>query len=480
MAATEGPGAREAMAMQSIEKRLSGWKCSKTALSEQDVADLLKEFTELNRKEQENGPDNVPQKHSDNPKCSLYPSPGNILHTGRQLPRTPGPGILPLLPSQRFEPKDPGNEFFEELYKSVTGNSIRCTDNMVPCGRQLQHTPVQTGKTDAIGNSSALSEKLPQECFGAGTLSQESNIEDQLRDLLTIKVPENQPSCKANNLFSGPQCSKPSLSDPVRNGKIVNCNNKTNASNVERGDSSVEVNRRISERPVQGLNKIRISGVLKKMHGYECRNEDLEFLEQLANLERIKVLKGELSGLRKELTATNRDMELVLAKKEKIEEDIQKMKKSFERTVQLGREFLCRTQEGTVVVKDLPPEGVLKHLKLMSIQHVHQQVKVQLLAAQKELTNTREKHKSLKTTVKGKTSLETESCEQQMKEAESRVQGLQARGRAIHNKEKKLLQLKTRLRKHREMLQKQRQVFRRREHKLAPCNRLLLQSQSAT
>ncbi|XP_018101495.1 uncharacterized protein LOC108707911 isoform X2 [Xenopus laevis] len=436
MAATEGQGDREAMSMQSIEKRFSGWKCSKTALSDQKVADLLKEFTELNRKEQENGLDNVRQKNNPKEKCSVYPSPGNILHTGRQLPRTPGPGILPLLPSQIFEAKDPVGEVFEDLYQSINKNGIKGADNTVPCGRQLQRTPVLSGKLALIQQTSILSEEQLQGGIQTGTLPGDSNTEGQLKDLLNIKGSEKDPINKANSCLLETQCPEPILSDTATNEKIANCNAKMNASNVERGDGRAEVNRRISELPVQGLNKIRVSGVLKKMPGYECRSEDLEFLEQLANLEKIKVLKGELSGLRKGLTTANRNMELEMAKKEKIEEDIHKMKKSFENTVQLGREFLSRTQEDPTAVKDLAAEDILKNLKLMSIQQVHQKVKVQLLAAQKDLTKRREMNKSLKTTVEVKI-------------------------------RKKLLLLKARLKKHRSILQKQRSVFKRREHKSA-------------
>ncbi|KAM4795636.1 uncharacterized protein WCC33_000700 [Rhinophrynus dorsalis] len=644
-----------AMSLQNTERRVSGWKCSKTALSDQEVTNILKEFTEKNREEQVNdgGSHFVNLHHK--PKVSMYPSPVNILHTGRQLPRTPGPGVLPLLPSQVFEPKVAGNESFEDLFRLVTKNGIPGTDNMFPTGRQLQRTPISTSEKEAAVDSNICKEDQPlsqengqkveqvsadlETCrrYGKHTNGktdpnngekkrslEEQNSEPYLsettRQQEKMEPNEGTNSDNARSLqntgkrVSGWKCSKTSLSDqqlphtpgpeilpllpsqvyepkvagnesfedlfrlitkngimdtdnvvptgkplqrtPIRtspqeasvdsdivkedqsltqdggqkvevSADSVTCrrpekhtNNKTDPNNVETkgsleepnsephlfevtrqqdnmerkdgadsnnswlrvskqrllpmtlslnaetGNSKPEViahevqagtqgrkereaqieaeerhrktveincavkscerpvcvNRRISELPVQGLNLLRVSGVLKKMPGYECREEDLEFLVQLKIQEKAKVLKDKVNSLRKELTTVDRDTELVLAKKEKIEEDIQIMKDSIEKTVRLGRAFLCRVHDDPASVKVLSPQEVLKQLNPMTIQQMQHQDRVHLLAAQRELARRKQEATNSQQLIEDKMSLNVESCNQRMDEAKSRVQ----------------------------------------------------------
>lgn len=184
----------QVMGLPDTKRRSSGWKCSKTALGEEDAINLLKEFAELKRKERENDPEVKRVKNKYKLKTSAYPSPGNILHTGRQLPRSPGPGVLPLLPSQKFEPKEPGDESFDQLRSF----SIKEVDNIVPSGRQLSRTPllaepeqchVQGGIHPNIQNVNSM-QKLSQtvnsvRCNTTEILSNEEdlNMPDTLEDL---------------------------------------------------------------------------------------------------------------------------------------------------------------------------------------------------------------------------------------------------------------------------------------------------------
>ncbi|CAN2390041.1 hypothetical protein PRIEUP_LOCUS77 [Pristimantis euphronides] len=193
----------------------------------------------------------------------------------------------------------------------------------------------------------------------------------------------------------------------------------------------IQDKRRISQLPVQGLNRMRISGALKKLAGYECRSEDLEFLRHIENQEKARALKEELLCLRKALAATDQEKELLLGRKEKVEEDIEKMKVSLDRTVLLGRGLLSRKQDSGNV-GNLSPDEVLKKLKAMTVQCVLQQTRQQLVAAAKELTRRRQEvsdRASHAENRKRSLTLQVASCEQEVGEVQSRVQ--QVQGEAI-------------------------------------------------
>ncbi|KAM5180784.1 uncharacterized protein ACMZJ9_001344 [Mantella aurantiaca] len=470
------------------ERRTSGWRCSKTALHEEEAINLLKEFAELKRKERENDPKvkNIKEKYK--LKASAYPSPRNILHTGRELPRSPGHGVLPLLPSQAFQPQEPVVESFEKL----SSFPIKDLGNIVPSGKQLQRTPLSTEpephiltgiqpKTKNVSgtkNLSRIANSLGR-CNTTVALSNEEdlNMPDTLKDLENknpvFDICAHKETTEEENVSSHQTCNRRISELPVKGlsqmrisgvlkkmpgyecrsedlefltymktqekakmlkessgvsgtknlsrtaNSLGRCNTTVALSNeedlnmpdtlkdlenknpvfdicahketTEEGNvcSHKTRNRRISELPVQGLSQMRISGVLKKMPGYECRSEDLEFLTYMKIQEKAKMLKAELLCLRKDLATTNQDKELVIAKKDKIEDDIQRMKLAYEGTVRLGRAFLSRTQDAATV-QGLPPKDVLKQLNHLTVQNVHQQERAQLLAAQKELSRRQE------------------------------------------------------------------------------------------
>ncbi|XP_069801869.1 tropomyosin Tod p 1.0102-like [Dendropsophus ebraccatus] len=172
--------------------------------------------------------------------------------------------------------------------------------------------------------------------------------------------------------------------------------------------------------PVQGMDQMRISGVLKKMAGYECRTEDLEFLKHMLHQEKIKVLKKEFLSVKKDLAAANQNKELVLAKKENIEE----MKLSYERTVKLGRGLLSRMQDPTRAAV-LSPDDVIKQLNPMTIHTVHQQTRLQLAAAEKELARRRQEAADRRSETENRSlALKLESSEHRVKEVQCRIQQL--------------------------------------------------------
>ncbi|XP_044143725.1 intracellular protein transport protein USO1-like isoform X2 [Bufo gargarizans] len=506
--------------LQDTERSSSAWRQSKTAQTEEETRCLLQEFAEQKRKERQKDPEMKRVKNKYRLRAPAYPVPRNVLCTGKQLPRTPGPGILPLLPSQIFEPRTD-----EESFSSC---AVKTTDNTVPCGRQLPRTPIKDyvlrevqgnikeGKTlksttknvvdggsaaicDAAEGKIARSEGGDENCevpgasevvsdlenlssaggmltaqkmmtgtekrSSAGGCSQTTLSEQDTRSLLQVyaeqkreereKDPEvkrvkNKYKLKApayaspgNVLHTEKQL--PSTLDPgdlpvepsqVFEPDLENLSSSGGMVTMQREPISedtdafcmpvVQNNRRISEMPVRGLNQMRISGVLKKMAGYEYRNEDLEFLKHVENQEKAKVLKKELLCLRKDLAATKQENELVLAKREKIEEDIEKMKLSRARTVALGRGVLSRMQEPTSIA-DLSPDDVLKQLNFMTIQNVNQQTRQQLAAAEKELARRQEdaaNRTSLDENHKRSLTLKLESSEQHVKEVQYRIQQL--------------------------------------------------------
>ncbi|XP_040194635.1 uncharacterized protein LOC120927788 isoform X4 [Rana temporaria] len=414
--------AHTVMALPDTERRSSGWKCSKTALEEEDAMNLLKEFAELKRKERENDPEVKRVKNKYKLRASAYPSPGNVLHTGRQLPRSPAPGVLPLLPSQKYKPREPE-------YESSDQFSFKDMDNIVPSGRQLPRSPllaepeqchVLGGIHPNIQNVTSMQE-LSQTVNSPGIRSNEEdlNMPDTLEDLEKRNplskisahketTEEVKVSSQTHNIrriselpvqglnqmrisgilekMPGYECRGEDLEFlTYMKAKVL----KETTEEVKVSSQQTHIIRRISELPVQGLNQMRISGVLEKMPGYECRSEDLEFLTYMKAQEKAKVLKAELLCLQKDLAATTQDKELVNGRKDKIEEDIRRMKLVFKKTLKLGRAFLSRTGDAASV-QGLTPEDVFKQLKHLTIQSVHQQEKAQLLAAKKEVTRRRE------------------------------------------------------------------------------------------
>ncbi|XP_063812344.1 myosin heavy chain, striated muscle-like [Pseudophryne corroboree] len=400
------------MSLQDKERGSPGWSCSRTVLPDEETENLLREFAELKRRERKNDPEVQRVKNRYRLKSSIYPSPANILHTGRQLPRTPGPGVLPLLPSQKFEPRADGNDSLEDMFFSSKG-----IDNIVPSGRQLERTPVST---------------KPVPSYVLKEIQQHTEEGEPVTSTRIAKPTVNNAMCDASkcdetsNKIAGKSGLVPGDSDTVQGLENVSPGaGDATPEEVNVCSRQAPHSRRISQLPVQGLNRMRISGVLKKMPGYECRNEDLEFLKRMEQREKVKALKAELLCLRKDLAATNQDKELITAKRDKIEDDIQKMKRSLERTVQLGRAFLSRTRE-TSNAGDLSLEEVLKQLHSTAIHKLHQEERVQLVAAQKELAR-RQRDAASKPPLEDKTSLlasMVESYEQRIKEAQSRIQQL--------------------------------------------------------
>ncbi|XP_073526900.1 uncharacterized protein [Phyllobates terribilis] len=330
--------------MQDTEQKSSAWRYSKTALCEQDTLNLFQEFAEQKQKEREKDPEVKRFKRKYSLKAPSYPSPGNILHMGRQLPRTPAPGVLPLLPSQRFEPRAAENE------KSFISHLAKTPDNMVPCGRQLPRTPTTGNVLREIQVNVKEDEAIKQK------------IERDVNDSVICDAREGDGTRTKSNV-----------------GKVSRASNK-----------------------------------MKNMATLSCR-------DGMATMKMNKLVR-----LRKDFVTANQEKELVFAKKEKIEGDIENMKLSYERTVQLGRALLSRTQDPTAV-RSLTPDDVLKQLSPETIQHVHQQTRLQLAEAEQELAQWQQE--AANQTSPGEDprrslDLKVGSAEQHVKEVQCRIQQL--------------------------------------------------------
>ncbi|CAH2219557.1 Hypothetical predicted protein [Pelobates cultripes] len=396
------------MSIQVKEQKDSGWNFTQTVLDEKSSTQFIKQLTEKKSTGKENELDNHSTKVKRKAKLSMYPSPGNILHTGRQLHRTPGPGVLPLLPSQVFEPNVAGNISFENLYRTLTQNAFKDTDNRVPSGKQLDRTVVFSNDHEATSN--CIGQKMtPMTCERSVNKTKTKAVQD-------IDRPREVTRRHSELCAKEQGCMKSEVKNHMNEG----CTTE----GVRGCRKSVHFNRRISELPVKGLNPLRVSGVLRNLPGYECRKEDLEFLKHMENMERTKLLKDELLSLRKERITSNQEKELAVARKEKIENDIQGMRHSYECTVQLGRAFLCKTQNPSSV-SSLSDKDVLKRLNPVSIRHVLEDERNQLFNAQEELTRRKQEAPSPANHVQEDMSVRVESCNQRVKEAEHRVQQLQ-------------------------------------------------------
>ncbi|RXN01270.1 hypothetical protein EOD39_7319 [Acipenser ruthenus] len=99
------------------------------------------------------------------------------------------------------------------------------------------------------------------------------------------------------------------------------------------------------------FNAMNTSGIIRGMQGNNWTEADLEFVQRMKNEKSVMQLKEE----------------------------------TIDRTVQLGRAFLCRKMDPSIV-EPLCPESVLKQLSVASVQQVIQQETAKLQALEEKLT----------------------------------------------------------------------------------------------
>ncbi|MGH0133824.1 UNVERIFIED_CONTAM: hypothetical protein FKN15_008540 [Acipenser sinensis] len=133
------------------------------------------------------------------------------------------------------------------------------------------------------------------------------------------------------------------------------------------------------------FNAMDTSGIIRGMQGNNWTEADLEFVQRMKNEKSVMQLKEELKRLQRELKDEMQKKELLWAQKEKIQTDTVNMEETIDRTVQLGRAFLCRKMDPSIV-EPLCPESVLKQLSVASVQQVIQQETAKLQALEEKLT----------------------------------------------------------------------------------------------
>ncbi|XP_034645816.1 uncharacterized protein LOC117887366 isoform X2 [Trachemys scripta elegans] len=421
----------------------------KTALNKDEVENILSEISNLKMTERGNGNKN------NEVKCeSLCPAPQNIRYLGLQTPRTPAPGILQLLPSQ---PSDfVGEEYYSSKKPSKLGEWSITTlkDNIIPTGRELPRTPFctnQQGKLllEALKDDTVLNERHSTGVVGPShseceTLKLQIDadvLEKLLREETSVKTHASNAWVYTRKKDSICQCMQQPddnhiISGNTENGKEVAPHlvedeqelqervEPLQGSPVPKCFTTSSTNRRrLSQIPVQGLSEMNISMMINRIKGYQCTKEDMEFLRHMKNQEQAQKLKAKYLHLQKELTSMVRTKELLLAQREKVQEEIVQMKTSYDRTVQLGRAFLGKKMD-PAAVEALPPKAVLGQLNPVKVQHVQQQEKAELQALTKELKKL--KHSIAQLPQKQGIRLERESCKQQIQEAKHRLQQAQA------------------------------------------------------
>ncbi|XP_039600801.1 transmembrane protein 30C [Polypterus senegalus] len=115
-----------------------------------------------------------------------------------------------------------------------------------------------------------------------------------------------------------------------------------NSQNISRQDRHLNRSlkmKRTSQLPVHGLNFTRPSDIFKGMQGYECTEADMEFVHQMKNESSLKQLKEKYKSLQKRLKDEHQSCELLMAKNEKVQNDIFKLKGDKIKIVQLSRAF---------------------------------------------------------------------------------------------------------------------------------------------
>nr|XP_005283584.2 uncharacterized protein LOC101934082 isoform X2 [Chrysemys picta bellii] len=443
-----GAGTRLGPPAVDMETRKLDGSFKETALNKDEVENILSEISNLKMTERGNGNKN------NEVKCdSLCPAPQNIRYLGLQTPRTPAPGILQLLPSQSSD--FVGEEYYSSKKISKLGEWSITTlkDNIIPTGRELPRTPFctnQQGKLllEALKDDTVLNERHSTGVVGPShseceTLKLQIDadvLEKLLREETSVKTRASNAWVYTRKKDSICQCMQQPddnhiISGNTENGKevvppLVEDEQELQERVEPLQDSPVPKcfttsstnRRRLSQIPVQGLSEMNISMMINRIKGYQCTKEDMEFLRHMKNQEQAQKLKAKYLHLQKELTSMVRTKELLLAQREKVQEEIVQMKTSYDRTVQLGRAFLGKKMD-PAAVEALPAKAVLGQLNPVKVQHVQQQEKAELQALTKELKKL--KHSIAQLPQKQGIRLERESCKQRIQEAKHGLQQAQ-------------------------------------------------------
>ncbi|KAK1169984.1 hypothetical protein AOXY_G8910 [Acipenser oxyrinchus oxyrinchus] len=275
---------------------------------------------------------------------------GNVIPSGNQLARTPLASSAKRRTSQKA---------------------------LVPAGehthsKKLRHSNRRTAEESHTSSSLTPGEEAISR-IGQG---RNSSRKEKLQSSIVHVSGDNE--CRA--LRRSSRAANLSASNP-REGNQSSITKKKRESTTKESKSL----RRLSQLPVQGFNAMDTSGIIRGMQGNNWTEADLEFVQRMKNEKSVMQLKEELKRLQRELKDEMQKKELLWAQKEKIQTDTVNMEETIDRTVQLGRAFLCRKMDPSIV-EPLCPESVLKQLSAASVQQVIQQETAKLQALEEKLT----------------------------------------------------------------------------------------------
>ncbi|XP_078713978.1 uncharacterized protein LOC144933207 isoform X2 [Lampetra fluviatilis] len=311
-----------------------------------------------------------------------YPMPGNLLHPGRQIPRTPAPGILPALPSQLFGyeeydidqqgpvagqsdllimPAKPqttrpdkhknGKEKKLEPMKIVNKVVENLVSNTIPTGRQLPRTP----PTDVP--SSEEMPALPLEQTAAP-----GERQNNLPSLAACETHENPPlqsQVEPGNLATAEEMHKldgantsNAIAGEIMDDNQRGVNNQDVENTLQFAEQCLNVslpNHEVEDQTTGQINTnaetnincsiplkrgvAEVEYMLKELGGYKQCTPDLVFLEHKRHLDLLSKLKEEHLLLARQHKKLAENKEYVVASLEKVQQDTDKMTEHVMSTV---------------------------------------------------------------------------------------------------------------------------------------------------
>ncbi|XP_041116030.1 putative golgin subfamily A member 6-like protein 19 isoform X2 [Polyodon spathula] len=274
------------------------------------------------------------------------------------------------------------------------------TGNVIPSGNQLARTPLASSTKRRTSQKALLpagehthSKKLRRSNRRTGEDSHTSSMltpgEEAIRPVGQGRNSSRKEKLQSSigHVSEDNECRLVRRSSRAANLSASNHREGNRVTEKKRESTTKESKslRRLSQLPVQGFNAMDTSGIIRGMQGNNWTEADFEFVQRMKNEKSVMQLKEELKRLQRELKDEMQKKELLWAQKEKIQTDTVNMEETIDKTVQLGRVFLCRKMDPSIV-EPLCPESVLKQLSVASVQQVIQQETAKLQALEEKLT----------------------------------------------------------------------------------------------
>ncbi|XP_028655747.1 uncharacterized protein LOC114650350 [Erpetoichthys calabaricus] len=243
-----------------------------------------------------------------------------------------------LLNADPSETTLPKNCIFKAAYPKVSPYK-----HAIPSGIGLLHTPPKCVDLRFFTKSSPSPFQLNRattEKQGDGVMTKTSVNEEELSTPKRLYSGKKQSGSYIHRYSSNK--SQLTSHSPKEDGLDAAERKSLNSQNFSRQDRHLNRSlkmKRTSQLPVHGLNFTRPSGIFKGMQGYECTEADMEFVHQMKNESSLKQLKEKYKSLQKRLKDEHQNGELLMAKNEKVQNDIYKLKEDMSKIVQLSRAF---------------------------------------------------------------------------------------------------------------------------------------------